>query len=213
MNVARLVVVDDHPAIRAGLLDIFSDQADLTVVGAVGTGAEALATCARERPELAIVDLRLPDMDGVDLIATLGAALPALRTIAFSSYGKAETIRRAIAAGARGYMLKDAAPEELRQAVRAVRAGRRAFTPEAARVLAEAGPPLDLTPREMSVLACLAEGLNTREIAARMRISDGTVGVHVGHLLAKLDVPSRARAVAVAQRLGLVDAVDLSKSR
>lgn len=209
----RLLLVDDHPAIRAGVAEILSRQPDVIVVGEVGTGAAALAFSVRERPDLALVDIRLPDMDGVDLITELARASPALRTIAFSSYCKAEIVRRAIAAGASGYLLKDASPSELREAVYAVLAGRRAFAAEASRVLAEAGPPPELTPRELSVLACMANGLSTKDIAVALNMAEGTVGVHVGHVLGKLGVPSRARAVAIANTLGLVGPGHLPKSR
>jgi two-component system nitrate/nitrite response regulator NarL len=202
---ARVLIVDDHPAIRAGAREILSSVDDLVIVGAVGTAKEALDMACREHAALALVDLRLPDMDGTRLIAALLEARPGLRAIAFSSYCKPEMVRRAVEAGARGYLLKDAPPQELREAIRSVLSGRRVLAPRATRALAEAGPSHDLTPRESAVLAQMCLGLNTKEIAAALSITQGTVGVHIGRVLHKLGVPSRARAVALALALGLVD--------
>jgi DNA-binding NarL/FixJ family response regulator len=208
-----LLVIDDHPAVRAGVCDILARDAGLALIAAVGTAAEALDVARREPVAVALVDIRLPDMDGADLIAALIHARPGLKAIAFSSYCRPEMVRRVVDAGARGYLLKDAAPQDLRDAVRAVASGRRAFAPEASRALSEAGPRPDLTPREVMVLAKMSAGLSTREIAKALSISEGTAGVHIGHVLGKLGVPSRARAVALALSLGIIDPGDLSESR
>lgn len=210
---SRLLIVDDHPAIRAGVADILRGQAELTVAAAVGTGREALEFAASEQLDLAIVDMRLPDMDGCALIGELARVRPGVKTIAFSSYCLSEMVRRAISVGARGYVLKDAPPVELREAVRSVLDGRRAFSTEAALALTATPPRRELTPRETRVLACMADGLSTKEIAAALSITEGTVGVHVGHILEKLGASSRARAVALALETGLLSAGGISKKR
>lgn len=201
----RVMIVDDHPVVRAGLTDVLGGQGDILIVGTAGSAGEALGTATRERPDVAVMDLRLPDSSGAEPIARLRSALPACGVLAISSFARPETVRAVVEAGARGFLLKDASPDDLRAAVRAVAAGRRWFADEAARALIQAGPAIVLTPRERGVLTLMAAGLSTKEIAHRLGVAEATAGVHAQNVLEKLGVSNRAKAVAMALAQGLVD--------
>jgi DNA-binding NarL/FixJ family response regulator len=204
----RVLVVDDHPIVRDGLAAVLEDQDDLKVVGAAGTAQDAVAQAGRERPDIVLLDLELPDMSGIDAIPQIMAAAPEARVIVFTAYDTDERVLGAIRAGARGYVLKGAAGEEIARAVRAVHAGGSHLASRvAALVMAEVASPRRgrmLTPREHEILRLVADGLPTKQIARRLRITERTVKFHVASIFNKLGASNRAQAVAQAVQRGLI---------
>ena len=205
----RVLVVDDHPVVRQGLVSVLEDEGDFAVVGAVGSADEALVLAAECQPDVALVDLELPGLDGIALLARLAAASPATRALVFTAYETEERVQGAVRAGARGYLLKGAAAAEIASAVRAVSAGGFVLEPSTAARLVEparAAAPGGglLTGRERQVLRLVAEGRATKQIARDLGISDRTVKFHVASLFRKLGAQSRAQAVARASQHGLL---------
>ena len=200
----RLLLADDHPPLRAGLAAIFQAQPDFQIVAQASSGAEAVALGAREKPDVCILDLRMPGGDGVETTRALIAQDPCARVLILTTYDHEEDIFRALEAGARGYLLKDATSEELLVAVRHVHLGGRHLPPAIAARLAERLIRPTLTPREMDVLRLVARGRSNKEIATAMFVSEETVKTHVKALFLKLDVHDRAEAVSVAAKRGLL---------
>ena len=200
----RVLIVDDHPVVRAGLRALIEAETDLEVAGEAANAAEARAVCADRRPDVAVLDLRLPDGDGVALGAELAARTPRLATLILSSYAGDEDIHRAFDAGMGGYVMKEAAAEQLVAALRAVVAGRRHMPVEVAERALRHGPRLKLTAREQDVLEGLAEGLRNKQIGARLGVSEATVRSHVEHLLTKFGCRDRGRAVALGAARGFL---------
>jgi DNA-binding NarL/FixJ family response regulator len=210
---ARVVIVDDHQLAREGLQRMLAGEPDLVVVGEAATGQEALALCARLRPDLVLMDVRMPDLDGLAATQALRQADPDLSVIIVTMYDDPNYLFQALKAGAAGYLLKDATKQQVVTAVRQVLRGAILLNPElmthllrrlARQATAPAQPaPEQLTARELEVLGLLAEGLTNREIAHRLHLGLGTVKVHVGHIIAKLDVVDRTQAAvrAVEQRM------------
>jgi len=210
---ARVVIVDDHQLAREGLQRMLAGEPDLVVVGEAATGQEALALCARLRPDLVLMDVRMPDLDGLAATQALRQADPALNVIIVTMYDDPNYLFQALKAGAAGYLLKDATKQQVVTAVRQVLRGAILLNPElmthllrrlARQATAPAQPaPEQLTAREIEVLGLLSEGLTNREIAHRLHLGLGTVKVHVGHIIAKLDVVDRTQAAvrAVEQRM------------
>ncbi len=197
----RILLCDDHAVVRAGLLALIGSEPDIEVVGEAGSGEEAVASAARFRPDVVLMDLQLgPGIDGVE--ATRRIAASGVRVLVLTTYDTDADITRAIAAGATGYLLKAERPEELFAAIRAAALGRTTLSPPvASRVMNQlrgAGRPA-LTPRELDILAQLANGLGNREIARALFISEATVKTHLGRIYEKLGVDTRAGAVAVAK--------------
>ncbi|MEU9197574.1 response regulator transcription factor [Streptomyces hundungensis] len=197
----RILLCDDHAVVRAGLLALIGSEPDIEVVGEAGSGEEAVASAARLRPDVVLMDLQLgPGIDGVE--ATRRIAASGVRVLVLTTYDTDADITRAIAAGATGYLLKAERPEELFAAIRAAAVGRTTLSPPvASRVMNQlrgAGRPA-LTPRELDILAQLANGLGNREIARALFISEATVKTHLGRIYEKLGVDTRAGAVAVAK--------------
>ncbi|MEU3500549.1 response regulator transcription factor [Streptomyces hundungensis] len=197
----RILLCDDHAVVRAGLLALIGSEPDIEVVGEAGSGEEAVASAARLRPDVVLMDLQLgPGIDGVE--ATRRIAASGVRVLVLTTYDTDADITRAIAAGATGYLLKAERPEELFAAIRAAAQGRTTLSPPvASRVMNQlrgAGRPA-LTPRELDILAQLANGLGNREIARALFISEATVKTHLGRIYEKLGVDTRAGAVAVAK--------------
>lgn len=207
----RILVVDDHPVVRAGIVALLDDAADVEIVGTAASGEEALALVASTAPDLVVMDLRMPGMDGDEATARILAAHPGVRVLILTTYESDDAILSAIAAGASGYLLKAAPEEELLAGVRAVAAGEVALAPSVSRMLVarartrepERAAPT-LTPRELEVLRLVAEGLTNREIGARIHLGEATVKTHLLHAFAKLDVNDRTRAVTRAMELGLL---------
>jgi len=204
--VIRLLIADDHPVVRDGLSGMFSDEPGFEVVGQAADGAEAVRLAQALRPDVVLMDLRMPGMDGVTAITELARRGVAVRVLVLTTYDTDSHVLPAIEAGATGYLLKDAPRDELLRAVRAAAQGDAVLSPSvAARLMNRfrapgAGP---LSQRELEVLEMVAAGTTNREAAARLFISEATVKTHLLHLYAKLGVSDRAAAVAVALREGV----------
>jgi DNA-binding NarL/FixJ family response regulator len=201
----RVLVVDDHKVVREGVRAMISREPDMEVVAEAGDAATALAAYNSHRPDVALVDLRLPEVGGAELIRQLRAADPQARIIVLTSYDADEDIFRAIQAGAAGYLLKGTFPDGiLEAAIRAVHAGRRVIPPEIADRLAQRLSGPTLTPREIAVLELVAKGLSNREIGTVLSTSAGTVKTHLERIYAKLGVGDRTAAALAAIQRGLV---------
>ncbi|MEV7769839.1 response regulator transcription factor [Microbacterium sp. NPDC086615] len=204
----RVVIVDDHPIVRAGLIGILETADDVIVVGVASDGIEAVAVVEGERPDVVLMDMRMPRRDGDEATALLRERVPSARVIVLTTYESDDVIVRAIAAGAAGYLLKAAPEAELLAGIRAVAAGEVALAPSVARVLVDrAGRPPEkpvLTAREVEVLGHVAQGLNNREIGRRLHLGEATVKTHLLKAFAKLDVADRTRAVTRAMELGIL---------
>lgn len=204
----RVFVVDDHPMVRLGLAAMIDAEADLERVGEAASGAEALRLIPPAAPHLVLMDLVMPQMDGIAVISALRPMLPGTRFVVLTSLVDAAQVQRAIAAGASGYVLKTASSQELVSVIRAAVGGRRVLSPEATDALIasaqERRPGGDLTQRERELLALMARGLNNQEIAAELHIAVPTVKFHVTNILGKLGVDNRTEAVLLALRHKLV---------
>lgn len=200
----RVLLVDDHAVVRAGLTAILEAEPDIEIVAETGDGLSAVNLYREHVPDVVVMDLRMPVLDGIAALTRIRAEHPGARVLLLSTYDDEEDVCRGIEAGALGYMLKDSAPAELIQSIRRVRAGRRAISPEAAERLAGRVAQRELSEREVEVLRLLAEGRSNKQIAKALGIADGTVKVHVANVLDKLGVQGRSEAVAQALRRGLV---------
>ena len=204
----RLLVVDDHPVVRAGMVAVLGEEPDLDVVGEAANGAEALALTARLKPDVVLMDLRMPVMDGAEATQRLAGTPEAPQVLVLTTYDTDADIVRAVEAGARGYLLKDAPTPVLTDAIRRAARGETVLAaPVAARLAdrlrAPAGP--ELTGREVEVLGLVARGLSNAEIGRELFIGEATVKTHLIRAFAKLGVDDRTAAVAEAHRRGLID--------
>ena len=200
----RVLIVDDHPMMRLGIAAIINDQTDMAVVAQAGTGEEAVAEYRRSRPDVVLMDLRLPGMSGVEAIRAIHREQPRARFVVLTTYEGDEDIHQALEAGAQGYLVKGMSPEALVDAVRRVHAGSRFLAPPVARALAARNPNSDLSAREREVLALIVGGKSNREIAAELGITEGTVKCHVTTLLERLGVSDRTQAVVAALQRGIM---------
>ncbi len=206
----RILVVDDHPVVRAGIVALLDDAPDIEIVGTASSGEEALALVPSTSPDLVVMDLRMPGIDGDEATARILAAHPGVRVLILTTYETDDAILSAIAAGASGYLLKAAPEDELLAGVRAVAAGEVALAPSVSRMLVArtreparpAGP--ELSPRELEVLRLVAEGLSNREIGSRIHLGEATVKTHLMKAFGKLGVNDRTRAVTRAMELGIL---------
>jgi DNA-binding NarL/FixJ family response regulator len=201
---ARVLLVDDHALFRAGVANIINQAPDLQVIGEAANGAEAVAAHERDRPDVTLLDLRMPVMEGVEALRRIRERDPDARVIILTTYDTDTDISRALKAGAKAYVLKDIAAGDLVGCIRSVLAGKTYIAPAAAAKLAEGVTRVQLTPREMASLRLLADGKANKEIAAALDISERTVKTHLAHLFEKLGVTSRTEAIKVASRRGLV---------
>jgi NarL family two-component system response regulator LiaR len=205
----RVLLVDDHTMVRRGLATFLMVFDDLELAGEAADGDEAIQLCARLLPDVVLMDIIMPNIDGVTATRAIRQRFPTVQVIALTSFAEEELVQNALAAGAIAYLLKDVTADELAQAIRAAHAGRSTFSPEAAQALAQAAvqpppPGHDLTVREQAVLALMVEGLNNTEIAARLVVSPSTIKSHVSHILRKLGVSSRTEAATLAVRYRLI---------
>jgi DNA-binding NarL/FixJ family response regulator len=204
----RIVVVDDHPVVRAGIVGLLAGEADLVVVGEAADGEAALVVAERERPDVVLMDLRMPVLDGASATERLLATLPATRVVVLTTYETDADILRAVEAGASGYLLKDAPREELVAGVRAAADGETVLAPSVARrLVSQVRHGVErLTPRELEVLRAVAQGRTNAQIGAQLYITEATVKTHLLRVFAKLGVDDRTRAVTVAMERGLLPA-------
>ena len=201
---ATVLVVDDHALLRTGVANIINQEPDLQVVAEAGDGVEAVAAFERHRPDVTLLDLRMPLMEGVEVVRRIRERDPRARVVILTTYDTDDEISRALKAGAKAYVLKDISAEDLVGCIRDVLAGKTYIAPAAAAKLAEGVTRVQLTPREMAALKLMADGKANKEIANALDISERTVKTHLGHLFEKLGVTSRTEAVKVATRRGLV---------
>lgn len=207
MSAVRVLLVDDHPVVRAGLRTVLSTAGGIDVVGVAATGEEAVVLTRLRHPDVVLCDLRLGEgMDGIGTTAALRAADPAVVVVILTTFDRDAEVLGAIEAGASGYLLKDASPEQIVSGVRRAAAGGTVLSPSlSARVAsAKRAPRISLTQRELDVLRALDTGASNREIAKRLFVSEATVKTHLVHVYEKLGVDSRTRASAVARETGLI---------
>ncbi len=211
-NPIRVLVVDDHSMVRTGLATFIRIKGDLELVGEARDGQQALHLCEQLEPDVILMDLVMPRMDGVTATQAIRERWPRVQIIALTSFKDKDLVQDALRAGAISYLLKDVSVDELAEAIRAAHAGRPTLAPEAAQVLIQAtrttgegpGPGHDLTPREREVLALMVEGLNNPQIGERLVISVTTVRSHASSIFSKLGVSNRAEAISLALRNKLV---------
>jgi two-component system, NarL family, response regulator LiaR len=201
----RIMLVDDHAMVRRGLATFLKVYDDLQLAGEAESGEQAITLCAEIMPDIILMDMVLPEMDGSAATRLIRKQFPQIQVIALTSFKEGELIKKALEAGAIGYLLKDVSADELALAIRAAHSGRATLSPEAAQELVQNAnqPPTpgnDLTVRELQVLALMIEGLNNTQIAGRLTVSPSTIKSHVSNILSKLNVASRTEAVTLALR-------------
>jgi DNA-binding NarL/FixJ family response regulator len=200
----RILIVDDHPIMRVGVAALISSSKEMECVGQAGSGEEAIAQHALLKPDLTLMDLRLPGIGGVEAIRRIRSVAPKARFIVLTTYEGDEDIHQAMEAGASGYLVKGLPQEVLFNAVRRVHAGGRYLPPPMSRALAERSPDSNLSNREREVLRLIAKGQSNKEIAATLGITEATVKCHVSVILARLNASDRTQAVVNALRRGLI---------
>ena len=200
----RVFSVDDHALLREGIAAIITSEPDMTLVAQAATGREAIRMFAQHRPDVTLMDLRLPDMSGIDAIIAIRTEAPDARIIVLTTFDGDVEMQRALEAGARGYLLKSMPPKDMVAAIRQVHAGRKSIPAEVATQLAEHLADETLTPREVDVLSRVAGGNRNRDIADQLSISEETVKVHMKHIMDKLGASDRTQAVAIAIRRGII---------
>jgi DNA-binding NarL/FixJ family response regulator len=200
----RVFSVDDHPLMREGVAAVINSQSDMLMVGQAATGREAIQRFRELRPDVTLLDLRLPDLSGIDVLSAIISEFPPARIVMLTTFEGDVEIQRSLTAGARGYLLKNAPPTELVGAVRQVHAGRKRIPNEIAAQLAEHIADERLTEREIDVLQHVAGGNRNKDIAELLSISEETVKVHVKHIMEKLGANDRTGAVAIGVRRGII---------
>src|SRR3954468_3337311 len=200
----RLLIADDHPVVRDGVAAIINQHPDLKIVAEASNGREAIAAFGTHKPDVALLDLRMPDMDGIAVIEAIRKAAPDARIIVLTTFDSEEDVASAMRAGAKGYLLKDCPRKDLVEAIRAVHAGKTWIAPPVGSKLMERMSRDHLTPRELEALRLLAAGKSNKEIAAALDIAEGTTKAHLNKLFQKLGVTSRTEALAEAVKRGLV---------
>lgn len=200
----RVMSVDDHPLMHEGIAALINNQPDMILAAEASSGRDALQVFRENLPDVTLMDLRLPDINGVDAMISILNEFPEARIIILTMFEGDAEIRRALKAGARGYMLKSMPPKDLIEGIRRVHAGKKHIHPQIAANLAEHLGDETLTTREIEVLRCVAEGNRNRDIAERLFISEETVKVHIKHIMEKLDANDRTQAVSIAVRRGII---------
>jgi DNA-binding NarL/FixJ family response regulator len=200
----RVLTADDHPLLREGIAAIINNQPDMILVSQANNGREAIQMHREHRPDVTLMDLRLPDMSGIESMKAIRAEAPGARIIILSTFDGDVEIQRALQAGANGYLLKSLPQKQLVEAIRQVHAGKRRIPPELAAQLAEHLGEENLSEREIAVLKLVADGNRNREIGERLFITEETVKVHIRHIMEKLAANDRTQAVAIAVRRGII---------
>ena len=209
----RVMIVDDHPLMREGISALIARESDMSVVAEASSGEEAIALYPRHQPDITMMDLRLPDISGIEALIAIRRKYPGARIVIFTTFEGDVEMERALRAGARGYMLKTMPAQDLIPAIREVHAGRKRISPAvAARIAQYMGDEL-LTQREIDVLLQIAAGNRNRDIADHLVISEWTVKVHVKHVIEKLGARDRAEAVSIAMRRGVISEQALESAR
>jgi two-component system NarL family response regulator len=203
-NPVRVLIADDHPVVREGLVALINRRPDMLVVAEVSNGREAVERFLRHRPDVALLDLRMPEMDGVEAIAAIRRKIPTARLIVLTTFDEDEDIYRGLRAGAKAYLLKDAPRDELLKCIRDVHGGQTVIPAPIAAKLADRLTTSGLTRREIQVLQLVADGKGNKEIAVALSISEGTVKTHVSAILTKLDAADRTQAVTIALKRGIL---------
>jgi DNA-binding NarL/FixJ family response regulator len=200
----RVLCVDDHPLVRKGIASILANEPDMVLVAEANNGREAVALFKEHKPDVTLMDLRMPDIDGTSATRIIRQEAPDARIIALTSYDGDQDIYRALEAGVRGYILKEMVHTEVVRAIRTVHSGKRLMPQEVAERLSEYFPQVALTPREVEVLGCVAKGMANKEIATRLGTASGTVKMHIQNILAKLGASDRTHAVTIAMERGIL---------
>ena len=203
-NVIKVLCVDDHPLVRKGIASILANESDMQLVGEAGNGREAVELFRQHHPDVTLMDLRMPSMDGVQATQAIRKDFPDARIIALTSYDGDQDIYRALEAGVRGYMLKEMVHTDVLKAIRTVHSGRRLMPHEVAQRLSEYFPQVALTPREVEVLSHVARGLANKEIADKLGTASGTIKMHIQNILEKLGASDRTHAVTIAIQRGIL---------
>ena len=200
----RVLCADDHPLVRKGIASILGNETDVVLAGEAGNGEEAVEQFRKLQPDVVLMDLRMPGMNGIDATRIIRGEMPEAKIIALTSYDGDQDIYRAIEAGVRGYILKEMVHTEVLRAIRTVHAGKRLMPAEVAERLSEYFPQMALTPREVEVLRFVAKGMANKEIAHQLGTASGTIKMHIQNILAKLDASDRTHAVTIALDRGIL---------
>ena len=202
--VIRVLCVDDHPIVRKGIASLLANESDLKLVAEAASGREAVELHRALQPDVTLMDLKLPDLDGVSATKLIRQESPQARIIALTSYDGDQEVYRALEAGARGYLLKEMVHTDVLRAIRVVHSGKRLIPPEVAERLSEYFPQIVLTEREVQVLSFVAKGMANKDIAFRLGTASGTIKMHVQNILSKLGAADRTHAVTIALERGIL---------
>jgi DNA-binding NarL/FixJ family response regulator len=203
-NKIRILIVDDHPLLRQGILALIADEQDMTVVAEVANGREAIQQFRTHQPDITLMDLQMPEMNGLDAMISIRGEFPEARIIVLTTYTGDVQARRALQAGARAYLLKNSLHKELLDTIRAVHAGRKNLSPEVSFELAEHAAEETLSPLEVRVLHLIADGNSNKEIAARLSVTEDSVKGHVRNILSKLGANDRTQAAMIGVKRGII---------
>lgn len=199
----RVLVVDDHPVVLQGLIGMLEKASDIVIVGQGRNGHEAIAVFQQQQPDVTLMDLRMPEMGGVEAITVIRSEFPNAQIMVLSTYDTDEEIYQGLRAGAKGYLLKDSEPEELLAAIRTVNRGQRYVPPNVAAKLVQRVTGPELSDRELEVLRLVGQGMSNQEISTALTISESTVKTHINRILSKLEVKDRTQAAIVALKRGI----------